>query len=146
MATVNYSNINVRGGNEGMLDDNAAGGPGMVSNSLTLLFTTRGTLDLNLNRLPIQNDVTVRPTDPLIVNDSFVMSSAGTAPAGVTGTTALNPGDLLVLIAPDATVAANWQGILNSALPLPKASQSSAYNGQVTNNVRVVGTRLPFFP
>lgn len=144
--TLNAQYQYVRTGNAGMLDGNAASGSGMVSDSFTMLFVTRGTIDLNENRLPIANDCTVRPTDPILLYDAFVVTASGTPKSGIVGPTALNVGDLLVLaIDADATVATNWLAVVNTALQLPSSASSSAYNGQLPK-VRVINTRLPFFP
>jgi hypothetical protein len=147
--SVNFQYQYLRTGNAGMeFGSNASSGPGMVSDSLTSLFTTRGTMDLNLNRLPTDNDCTVRPSDPLVLYDAFVVSAAGTVFTGVTGPSTLNVGDLLVLMVDGGgATAADWMGIPNTGLQIPVPAQSSAYNGlTATNNVRVINRRLPFFP
>jgi hypothetical protein len=144
--TQNFANQYVRMGNEGMLN-NAAAGPGMVSDSLTSLFTTRGSIDLNENRLPNANDVNVRPDDPLIANDAFVVSGAGTVPTGVGGQATLNVGDLLVIVNNlGATTATNWIGVQNTALSIPTAANSSFHSGQQNMPPRVISKKLPFFP
>ena len=111
--------------------------------ALTQLYCTRGSIDLSLNRLPNANDLSVRPSDPLIAYDAFLVSVAGTAVAGVTGTTALNVGDYLILVNDSAiATATSWNGVVNSVLP---TVNGNTYYGAV-NYVKVVSDRLPFFP
>jgi hypothetical protein len=122
----------------------AATGPDAVTNALTQLLSTRGSIDLNENRLPNADDLTVRPTDPIVAYNAFVVSAAGNAPAGVTRVTALNVGDYLVLsVDADPTVASNWMGLTNVAL---SSFSASTYSGAHANWYHIVDTPLPFFP
>ena len=104
----------------------------------TEIFITRGILDLNENRLPNTADVNVRPSDPLVAYNAFVITGAGTTIAGVTGKTSLNVGDYLFLIAnADPTVASNWMGVANNATN--STVGANAYWGTNRKYVRVVG-------
>lgn len=137
--SINMSRPFVQSGNEGILDGNT----GAVVDSLTQLITTRGTIDLSESRLPNANDVSVRPTDPLIAYDAFVVSTGGTVVSGVGGTTTLSPGDYLVLANDNgSTTASNWIGWPNSAVP---PNPTNPLSGAILPG-RVVGARLPFFP
>jgi hypothetical protein len=146
--TQNFKRQFVRVGNEGIgLGSNAATGPGMVSDSPTSLYTTRGSIDLNLARLPGQNDCTVRPSDPIVVYDRFIVSAAGAVPVGVGGVANLNAGDYLVLtVDSGAATPADWVGMVNNAAQYPNSTTSSAYNGQQNLPPVIVDQQLPFFP
>lgn len=131
--------INSNEGVPGVFSDGAR----VTPDALTQVFTTRGSLNLALNRLPNANDLSVRPSDPLIAYDAFLVSVAGTPVAGVTGVASLNVGDYLVLVN-DAAIAtaASWTGIVNSVIP---PVTGNPYYGAV-NYARVLSERLPFFP
>lgn len=73
----------------------------------------RGAISIASNTLPTAASATVRPNDPLIAGNMFVVTAGGTL-AGIGGEDRLSPSDILILIGTDAAVAANWVGISRS--------------------------------
>ena len=137
-----------RQGNEGKISENAATGSDTVNDALTNTFITRGSIDLSQNRLPTIDDVAVRPDDPLIAYDCFVVEVGGSVVTGVTGAASLAIGDLLILkVNEGSATAANWLALANSANPVTDAGLPVfPYYGTNNKNVVVCNRRLPFFP
>ena len=129
-------------GSEAILEDNASSGPNSVADSLTSIYTTRGSINLNTSLLPTINDLSVRPTDPIVAYDAFVICASGNVPTGVGGTTALNVGDLLVLTANTPETAAAWIGVKNTAIPV---MSGNPFYGAVSGYIRVIDSKSPFF-
>ena len=140
---IDFGKAFVINGNEGILD-----APAIVASAdaLTSLITARGSINLSLGRLPLIEDISVRPNDPLVPYDAFVVSGLGSVVSGVTGHTSLNIGDYLMLaVDGDSTIAANWAGVSNVVIP-SGTNGAPPYWGTNYNYVRVANSRLPFFP
>jgi hypothetical protein len=75
------------------------------------VYRTRGCIDINLNRLPIADDITISPTQDIVSLDAFVCTDAGTPMSGITGASTVNAGDYLVYLSGGATTPANWIAI-----------------------------------
>ncbi len=132
MTTINMQlpYVSGQGGDDGAGSDsfNKAGGYSP--------YRTRGSIDINLNRLPVSDDITFAVPEAIVINDAFVCSSAGTPFSGVIGATAVNPGDYLVYNGGGPTTAGNWVAIANPD-----------YTANLRNCpprfVRIISSRLP---
>lgn len=110
--TINFQRPFVTGAGGASSDDGAPHG-GSVGVPFSP-YRTRGTIDTNEVRLPNQADVTIAPGELLTAYDVFLVNSAGTPVAGVTGATTLVAGDLLAYVGGDPAVASNWCAITSS--------------------------------
>ena len=75
------------------------------------VYRTRGSIDINLNRLPVADDISINPDEDIILNDAFVCTDAGTPASGVTGAGTVNAGDYLVYLGGTITNPAAWIAI-----------------------------------
>lgn len=143
MANPNMSRNYVVNGSEGTApgsDSTQNVGPSLVA-----LLRTRGAYDPQENRLPVVNDITVEPTDPIVEYDAFVYTAVGTSFSGVKGEANVSAGDYIVFIGTttDPTVATNWISIANTQ---PNYANNPKMAGTPPGFVRVVSSHLPFFP
>ena len=128
MTTINTRIPYAQAGGGGSGEDSATGAPMSV-------YRTRGVIDINLNRLPTANDISIVVSEAIVPLDAFVCTSAGTPTSGVTGATSVVPGDYLVYISGTVTVASSWCAI-NNATNLSAGMLPNAVPGWV----RVIGT------